>query len=618
MALTSLLFGICLHFTAKFNLGMLIQLMPFPVVCGFLAGTGWLFLEAAITTTTDVEVDLNHIRELFSYHLLIRWVPALACGIVTTSLMHWKDHFLILPACLLACVCGFYALTFSQGISLAELQNAGWVFKLDHTSGEKGISNLDFSGINIDFVLSVLPEIATIVFICMLSASFAFSALELGSGRSLAIGRELQSHSRANIISALGLGLPGITDVAYSIMYHKMGATSRLPALITSALCFTAAFVGGNFVEYLPKLLVGTLVFLAAIHLLHDWLIEACRKMNRSDQLIVWLIFSVIVLIDFIPGILIGMILTSLMFIIRYSKIEIVGSTFSLDQLSSSVDRSARESAFIREFGKRVNIFNLRGFLFFGSANVFFERIKLKCQKEKGIDYFIFDFRRVLGIDSTAVQVFEKLINLLNSENIKPVFCGMNPLVREAFRVSNILDESQLEPLVLDTLDLSLVWVEERLLFKSTSPTPPSDIVAILGDILGDTEKAKQMHKLMQRQLIEKGDYLFRQGDNGSSFYVIESGSIEVRLEQPNGTKTRLREFRRGTVVGEMAAYSSSKSRSASAIAVETTVVYSLARESLSGFGNKSQEYEVILHEFVARLLAARLQYMNKRTEIDV
>ncbi|MBE0612876.1 MAG: cyclic nucleotide-binding domain-containing protein [Burkholderiales bacterium] len=616
MALTTLLFGVCLHLAAKFNLSLIIQLMPFPVVCGFLAGTGWLFFSAAITTMTDAEVEFAHLSRLFALDSLVHWMPALACGLAITVLMKVKDHYLTLPASLLACFAGFYAFAYWQGMPLDALRDGGWVFKLEHAAGVKGLADLDFAGVNLSFIVSVLPEIATIVLICLLSASFAFSALELGSGGSLDLRHELSSHGSANVVSGLGFGLPGITDVAYSVMYHRMGASSRLPALMTGGFCLLAAFLGGSAVEYLPKLLVGALVFLAAIHLIHDWLIAACRQMNRADALTVWLIFGVIVVVGFIPGILLGIILTSLMFIVRYSKIEVVGSSFSLDKMSSSVDRSSREIALIREFGKAVSVFNLRGFLFFGSANVFFERIKATCQQETGHSYFIFNFRRVLGIDSTAAQVFVKLINFLDSKGITPIFCGMNHTVSEAFRVSKVFGE--FEPLVLDDLDLALTWAEEKLLADRKQETGPSGIREILAEILGDSEKAERMSGIMRRLSLDKGDYLFHKGDSETSLYVIESGTIEVRLEQPDGTATRLREFRKGTVVGEMAAYSDRKTRSASALAVEKSVVYGLAPGSVKALGDRAQEYEVILHEFVARLLSARLLFMNSRTEADL
>ena len=145
-------------------------------------------------------------------------------------------------------------------------------------------------------------------------------------------------------------------------------------------------------------MVMGALVFMAATQFIHEYLIDAGRQMSCSDMLTVWLIFGVIVFVGFIPGILVGLILTSLLFIVRYSKIDILGSSYSLNQIASSVERAAPERKLLHEFGEHVQLFNLRGFLFFGTANVFFERMKAICDQSRSGTHFIFNFRRVSGI----------------------------------------------------------------------------------------------------------------------------------------------------------------------------------------------------------------------------
>jgi SulP family sulfate permease len=616
MALTTLLFGVCLLLAARFNLALVIQLTPFPVICGFLAGTGWLFFSGAIATLTNVEVDITHISQLLSLDNLARWLPAFICGLAVTGILRVKHHFLTLPLSLLVCCAGFYAFAYAMGIPLDALRDGGWVFKLAQAGGTKGIGDLIAGGVNYRFTVSVLPNILTIVLVCMLSTSVAFSALELGTGGSLNINHELRSHATANILSSLGFGLPGITDVAASVMYQKLGASSRLPGLITGLICLLAAFVGGGFIAYLPKLVVGTLVFLAAINLINDWLLTACRQMNRGDALTVWLIFGVIAATNFLNGILLGIMLTSLMFILRYRRIEIVGSSHLLNQLSSSVERSSAESAFIKEFGKSVQIFNLRGFIFFGSANSFFERIKSLCQEKTGLQFFIFNFKRVLGIDSTTAQVFVKLINLLASKEITPVFCAFNNEVAEAFRISGIFEET--DPLIINDLDSALTLVEERLLAEQSNDIAQKNLQGILMGILRDPAKAERMSQMMRCRELKKGEYLFHQGDTETTLYVIESGAMEVRLEPQSGKIIRLREFRSGTVVGEMAAYTNNQSRTASAVALEKTVVYGLELAALKAMGEQGREYELILHEFIARFLCARIFFFDSRLQADL
>ncbi|MGH6661140.1 MAG: SulP family inorganic anion transporter [Rhodospirillales bacterium] len=616
IALSTLLFGLCFHLIARFRLGLLIQLIPLPVVCGFLAGIGWLLFAAGLAEVAHLKVNLGNAVQLFEPKRMAQWLPAMVAGAAILWLTSRKTNPVVLPGALLAGIAGFYAVVLALEIPLQTLRETGWLFDIDGETGVAALASLSLDQVSFRFVASALPEIATLVLIALLIASLSLSALELATGALLDLGHELKSHGTANLASGLVLGLPGYTKVAATVTNQRLGGSSRLLPLLSGAIPIIFAVAGGAFIGFLPKVVLASLIFMVAFQFLYDWMVVACRSMGTSDRLTVWAIFAVIVMIGFIPGITLGIMLTSLMFIVRYSKMGIVRSAFSLAQVGSTVDRSPVETKIIGRFGNEVKVFNLRGFVFFGSASLFFETIKIMCQTEPGYRYVIFDFKSVLGIDSTATQVFSKIINFLESQGIEPIFCGMNAAVAEAFQVSNVVTGDEF--LVLSDLDLALRSTEEILLDNRLHRAHALNIHDILVEIIKDKEKAALLVGIMDRLELKRGDYLFRQGDTDSSLYVIESGSIEVRLEKLDGSAIRLREFRPGTVVGEMAAYTDSKQRSASAIAMRPTVVYRLVPENVKKLPDRARECETALHEFVARLLAARLTFMNKRMEVEI
>jgi sulfate permease, SulP family len=54
LALTTVLTGVCCFLLGQFKLGNLIRFIPYPVVGGFLAGTGWLIVLAALSFMTSL------------------------------------------------------------------------------------------------------------------------------------------------------------------------------------------------------------------------------------------------------------------------------------------------------------------------------------------------------------------------------------------------------------------------------------------------------------------------------------------------------------------------------------------------------------------------------------
>ncbi|MGK7954230.1 MAG: SulP family inorganic anion transporter, partial [Crocosphaera sp.] len=65
--LTGLLSGIVFFTLGFFRLGSLVRYVPYPVIGGFLAGTGWLLVSGIIKTYAGIEVSVNHLRQLFSW-----------------------------------------------------------------------------------------------------------------------------------------------------------------------------------------------------------------------------------------------------------------------------------------------------------------------------------------------------------------------------------------------------------------------------------------------------------------------------------------------------------------------------------------------------------------------
>ena len=56
MALSSLAVAAFFWFIGHFRLTRLLELMPYPVICGFMAGIGWLLLEAGIGVVIDAPI----------------------------------------------------------------------------------------------------------------------------------------------------------------------------------------------------------------------------------------------------------------------------------------------------------------------------------------------------------------------------------------------------------------------------------------------------------------------------------------------------------------------------------------------------------------------------------
>ncbi|PIR22694.1 MAG: hypothetical protein COV44_06655 [Deltaproteobacteria bacterium CG11_big_fil_rev_8_21_14_0_20_45_16] len=107
-------------------------------------------------------------------------------------------------------------------------------------------------------------------------------------------------------------------------------------------------------------------------------------------------------------------------------------------------------------------------------------------------------------------------------------------------------------------------------------------------DVLESIPPLKRLHILSNAKvlIVEQTDYLFREGDNGSNFYILAEGKMQ--LERSGQVPIDLFE---GAHLGELAAMSSFK-RSGSVRAIEKSTLIEFSREDLVGLFIEFPKFE--------------------------
>src|SRR5262245_57877692 len=126
--LTSLITGALFLALGLLHLGSIIRFIPYPVVGGFLAGTGWLLVQGSISVMSGVPFATGNFPLLFQPDTLVAWLPGLGFGVVLTLLLRRYHHYLLLPALLLVGIAVFYAVLLLTGTPVATALQKGLLF----------------------------------------------------------------------------------------------------------------------------------------------------------------------------------------------------------------------------------------------------------------------------------------------------------------------------------------------------------------------------------------------------------------------------------------------------------------------------------------------------------
>jgi SulP family sulfate permease len=286
--------------------------------------------------------------------------------------------------------------------------------------------------------------------------------------------------------------------------------------------------------------------------------------------------------------------------------------------MRSNVERCAyHQRVLAQELGQHIYILELEGFLFFGTANALLDQIRSRAEAtdQPPLSYILLDFRRVTGLDSSAVISFVKGRQLAQARKITFVLTHLTKRMRQQLELDG-MSENTPGVRIFPDLDHGLEWCETQLLEveQITTLHTPVTLSAQLADSGFEKNNTKRLMKYLERVTFKTGETLLHQGEEADRLYFIEMGSVSVYLELENEQRVRLQTLGLGTAIGEPGLYLGT--RSCSSVMADSAVnAYLLTREALNEMKEKEPDLAAAFHEFSARLLSERLVATTKTLE---
>ena len=610
IALTSILVGIFFFILGSLKLGKLVRFIPYPVVGGFLAGTGWLIVKFAFIMTAGMGLSLANIVSLLDQAILSKWFPGLIFGLIMLISSRYIKHYLLIPALIAIGITFFYAIMFFYGFSFTDLESSGYLLGPFPEGGLfQGLPLKYLSDFNWSIFLEQLPAIGTMMILNAISVLFNYSGLEIIIKKDLDLDQELKTTGIGNIIAGLGGAPPGHLSLGGTLLAISIGSKSKLTNIVIALLCAITLLFGSAVLSFFPRIILGGLLFNLGLSFLVDWLYSTWSRVPKTDYTIILLIFLVIGTVGFLEGVITGLLMSVILFVVSYSKVEIIKHELTGKTFHSNVERSESIKNIIDDSGDQILILPLQGFIFFGSANRLLERIKLhlQSQNEKNLKYLVFDFKQVTGVDSSTINSFNKLRILAELDNFQVLFCNLTPEIISQFEVEDLFDDSMDLFLKFDDLDHGMEWCEEQIISEQTIGSNKQK--EEIDEIKLFEEKFADLLIYFESKDINQNTTLIEQGNDPDGLYFIKSGRVTVELRSSNN-KIRLKSMSTGTVVGEVSLYLKTQA-TASVISNTACKTYFLSHENFEKLNKETPERAAELHTYIVKLLSDRLAKSN-------
>lgn len=610
IGVSSVLVGIFFWILGRFKLGKLVRFIPFPIVGGFLAGTGWLIIKFSFSMMTDVDLTLVNTGRFFEADILLLWIPGLSFAVVLLLAKRRFSHYIITPGILAGSIILFYAILFTQGFSFSELENKGFLLGPFPEGGLfPGLPLQYVPDFRWDLFVIHLPSIATMMILSAIAIVFNYSGLELIVKEDFDLDKELRLTGYSNMLGGLAGSPAGYMTLSETSLAFKIGARSKLSSIIVAIFCGITLAFGTQVLSIFPKLILGGLLLNLGLTFLVEWLLDTWKKLNRSDYSIIVLILIVIGAVGFLEGIFIGLLMSVILFVISYSRVEVIKYALTGKTFNSNVERSENLKQIIKDRGDQIFILHLQGFIFFGTANRLLQRILNRIEIDKGdpLRYLLLDFRQVTGLDSSAVNSFNKLQIIAENNGFQVHLCGLNQNMENRLKAEGLIsDDSGIIQTFVD-LDHGLEWCEEQIIQFALQDT---DVITKSGDDNAFGTKFSQIAKYMEARDVSAGTVIIKQGDDPGGLYFLKAGQITVKLDTGTGKQIRLKTLGPGTIVGEVSLYLQTKTTASVVADVDCKLNY-LSKDNFMKMNLEVPDRAAELHTYVVKLLSERLASSN-------
>lgn len=620
IAVTSIVTGAAYLLIARFKASWFVRYIPYPVIGGFLAGTGWLLSLGAFGVMTNANLSLSTLPQLFTPDTLFNWIPGLVFAVILLVVLRKSNHYLITPGALIIATALFYGYLMLSGISVAEASSRGWLLGPFPSGGlYQPLTPASLGLVNWSAILQNGDKIVTIVILSVIALLLNASALEVTVKQDINLNRELQAAGWANLLGGLGGSTVGYQTLGMSSLAHRLGAKSRLANIISALICGAALFFGASVISYFPKPVLGGMLLYLGLSFLVDWLIDARRALPTLDYILVWAILFIIASVGFLEGIIAGTFIAAILFVVSYSRVDVIKNALNGSIYHSKVDRPKLHRDILHEKGDEIYILNLQGFLFFGTIQNVLEKIRHRIDKNDlcKLGFIVLDFHRVTHLDSSAVFGITRLKQVIQANNILMVWTEVKPEIVKNLELGGLKDDTDNSFVIKPSLDEGVEWCENKILARQGMNDLTGFIEKVerqLQRVFPDLKGTERLLQYLEQRELREGEVLIKQGDPAEEMYFVESGLVTIELELPNNKRLRLRSIRGGAMVGEVGMYLQQE-RTASVIAAHPSVVYRLSAESLKTMQAKDPDVAVQFHEWIVRLLAERISNNNQIIE---
>jgi SulP family sulfate permease len=401
----------------KLKLGRYINLVPYPVISGFMSGIGCIIIimqldpllghPAPKTVANALTVLPSYLRHPQT-DALIAGSVALALCLFTPARIGRK-----VPATLLALLIGTLLVEFALPAApvLGEIPSALPQFHLP---------TIDIRLLK-DIVLPALV-LATLGSIDSLLTSLIADNVTRTFHDS---DRELVGQGLGNIMAGLLGGIPGAGATIRTLVNIRSGGRTPVSGAFHALVLLAIALGFGPLAARVPHAVLAGILIKVGIDVI-DWgYLRRMLRAPKSATICMLVVLFLTVFVDIITAVAVGTVIASLLFVKEMADLQSESIRTITDHESGDKILSPVEAEIFRRCAGRTVLVHLSGAMSFGAANEMTRRMTTAAR----YDVIVIDLVDVPRIDASAVMALDAIIRRAQSEKQTVILVGIHRAV---------------------------------------------------------------------------------------------------------------------------------------------------------------------------------------------
>ena len=420
LAFTVVILGGC--FQILFGLlkfGRYINLVPYPVISGFMSGIGCIIIILQLAPLVGQVVPpgvmvtkLSALPQL----LLHPETNAMLLGLITLAIVYLtpKKITMVFPSPLIALIIGTVA-------SILWLKNIPVIGEIP-----TGIPVPHIPAFAVDEIPFIIRYALVLAFLGSIDSLLTSLIADSITRTHHDSDKELIGQGIGNMASGLFGGIPGAGATMRTVINVRAGGLTPVAGALHAVVLLFIVMGFGDMVEFIPHAVLAGILLKVGTDII-DW--RYLRRMHRAPKAGIIIMLTTLVLtvvVDLITAVAIGMVMASLLFVKRMADAQM--RTMKLVFDPTHVDDLNPEEADILERARgRIVMFHLEGPMSFGSSR----DIARTLLSSKDQEVLIIDLSDVPFIDSSASIALEEVIQDARADKDYVILCGLRQQVKE-------------------------------------------------------------------------------------------------------------------------------------------------------------------------------------------